>query len=131
MMEENQTQFNDDQVLWQEQHVPVAPVTPEVANTAMVEQTPEQKKKKMLMIGGGIVGGLFVVMLFIMMALGVGRNGLRLVPEPTPTPMVKREDDAFDKAYKLLQQDIVKADPTIGDLPFPPVNPVLYIAKDN
>jgi hypothetical protein len=45
--------------------------------------------------------------------------------------MVKRMDDAFDKAYKLLQQDITKADPTTGDLPFPPVNPALYIAKEN
>lgn len=130
MMEENQTQFNDDQVLWQEQHAPVVPAA-EPTTPQSIEQTPEQKKKKMLMILGGVVGGLFVLTMLMAMAMGLGKNGLRLVPEPTPTPVAKREDDAFDKAYKLLQQDIVKADPTIGDLPFPPVNPVLYIAKEN
>lgn len=132
MIDENQTQFNDDQVLWQEQRVPVASVSDTTAApTLAIEQTPERKKKKILMIGGGVIGGLFVLTILIAMAMGLGKNGLRLVPEPTPTPVVKREDDAFDKAYKLLQQDIVKADPTTGDLPFPPVNPVLYIAKEN
>ena len=135
MIDENQTQFNDDQVLWQEQRVPVpVPVAVSAAEPSTpqpTEQTPEQKKKRVLMIGGGVVGGLFILTMLIAMAMGLGKNGLRLVPEPTPTPMVKREDDAFDKAYKLLQQDIVKADPTTGDLPFPPVNPVLYVAKEN
>lgn len=131
MIDENQTQFNNDQVLWQEQHLSEAPTVSVATTPALVEQTPEQKKKKMLMIGGGVLGGIFVLTIFIMMAMGMGKNGLRLVPEPSPTPMVKREDDAFDKAFKLLQQDIAKADPTTGDLPFPPVNPVLYIAREN
>lgn len=128
MIDANQTQFIEDQVLWQEQtHLaPQQPVTPSTQPLS-----PEQKKKKMLIVGGSVFGGLFVLTLIVMMVMGVGRNSMRLVPEATPTPIVKQEDDAFTKAFKLLQQDIEKADPTTNDLPFPPVNPVLYIAREN
>jgi len=129
MIEENQTQFIEDQVLWQDQTHTV-PQHIEVP-TQIPLHTPEQKKKKLLIIGGSIFGGLFVLTLIMMMVMGIGRNSMRLVPETTPKPIVKQEDDAFTKAFKLLQQDIVKADPTTGDLPFPPVNPALYIAREN
>jgi hypothetical protein len=77
MMAENQTQFNDDQVLWQEQHVPVpVPVAVGAAEPSALqptEQTPEQKEKRVLIIGGSVIGGLFILTVLIAMAMGLGK----------------------------------------------------------
>jgi hypothetical protein len=62
---------------------------------------------------------------------GVGKNSLQLIPLPSPTPSAKPNQSDFDKAMARLDSDITNADPTVNDLPYPPVNAQLYVIQNN
>lgn len=124
MKSEDQTQFIEDQLLWQQDTT-----TPVMVSKSVVETSPTEKKKPSIktiaIIAAAVIGSLFVL---TMMIAGIGRNGLQLIPEPSPTPsptLINQTE--FDKAFKRLQNDITNADPTTNDLPYPPVSTSLYI----
>ncbi len=124
---ENQTQFMEDQTLFQ-RPAPMQVTQPEQVSLG-VKQVIVQKKKvtpKTIIL---IVVGVFVILsILLMMMTGVGKNGLQLSPKPSPspTPITNTMSD-LDKAMNRLNQDVIAADPTVNDLPFPPLNSELYI----
>lgn len=130
---ENQTQFMEDQALWQH---PASVQTTQATQETQPEQSlldtkqvMGQKKKitpkRIMLIAAGMIVALSIVLLLI---AEVGRKNIRLIPElsPSPLPITDTISD-FDKAMNRLNQDVIVADPTVNDLPFPPLNPELYI----
>jgi len=124
---ENQTQFMEDQALWQR---PAATqfTALEQSHPSIEEVTVQKKKlppKIMMLIAAGVI---VILTILLMMIAGIGRKNLRLMPESSPlsTPTTNTMSD-LDKALNRLNQDVIAADPTVNDLPFPPLNPELYI----
>ena len=124
---ENQTQFMEDQALWQ-RPIP-AQETQSAQSLLDAQQVIAQKKKfttkRIILIAAGVI---VILSILLMLIVGMGRKSLRLIPElsPSPTPTTNTLSD-FDKAMNRLNQDVIIADPTVNDLPFPPLNPELYI----
>ncbi len=124
---ENQTQFMEDQALWQ-RPIP-AQETQSEQSLLDIKQVIAQKKKfttkRIILIATAAIVILSILLLLI---VGMGRKSLRLTSElsPSPTPTTNTLSD-FDKAMNRLNQDVIIADPTVNDLPFPPLNPELYI----
>lgn len=130
---ENQTQFMEDQALWQSpipaQTLQASQETQSEQSLLDTQQVMDQKKKitqkRIIFIAVGVIVILSTLLLLI---VGMGKKSLRLIPElsPSPTPITNTMSD-FDKAMNRLNQDVIVADPTVNDLPFPPLNPELYI----
>lgn len=124
---ENQTQFMEDQALFQ-RPTPVPVTQPEqtpLGTQQMIEQKKKITVKSMILMTAGVI---IVLSILLMMIAGVGKRSLQLTPQPSPspTPIANTLSD-FDKAMNRLNQDVQAADPTVNDLPFPPLNPELYI----
>jgi hypothetical protein len=128
MNTENQTQFMEDQLLWQEQQ-PTS-VSPVMNNAQELPVKPPMSKvKKIGLIAVAVFGALLLLMIVLMMTMGVGEGGLSLLPaQPSPTPSAQHLGE-FDQAFKLLQQDIQAADPSINEFPYPPVSKQLFIVE--
>ncbi|HKY74337.1 MAG TPA: hypothetical protein VJ246_03445 [Patescibacteria group bacterium] len=124
MKSEDQTQFMEDQLLWQQEAAAPMMVSKPTAELPITEKK-KPSIKTFVLVGAAVFGSLIIL---LMMLMGVGRNGLQLIPEPSPSPsptLINQTE--FDKAFKRLQNDIKNADATVNDIPFPPVNPTLYI----
>ena len=127
---ENQTQFMEDQALFQ-RPAPVQSVhaVPSEQIQPGAQQVIVQKKKispkTIILIASSVIT---ILSILLMMVTGTGKNSLLLTPNPSPSPTpVTGATSDFDKAMNRLNQDIMAADPTVNDLPFPPLNPDLYI----
>lgn len=120
----DQTQFMEDQVLWQKPTTPEVPLVPTEGAVS-----PPKKKPPVKLILAAVFGGIFLLMIIIVMISGMGRNSLQLVPQPSPSPSPTAQLTDFEKSMVQLHQDIVDADPAVNDLPFPPVNPSLFIIQ--
>ncbi|MBI5151399.1 MAG: hypothetical protein HZA34_02375 [Candidatus Pacebacteria bacterium] len=120
---ENQTQFIEEQPMLQQEKSVTAIPTPPIDSLI-----PEKKQfpiKKVFVFGGGVCLLLFILVLMVM---GKGKNSLKIT-EPSPSPKTTQQLSDFQKSLQLFHTDVERADPTVNDLPYPPVNTNLYIIQ--
>ena len=118
----NQTQFSQEEPLFQAPSVPIDP------NLDPLAETLGTKKSKMPLIIGG---ALFVFVLLIgVLVLMRQKPVLEVVAEPTPIPSpVLAADDPLKLRVKNLQMELDEADPTSQTLVFPPIDMALTLDK--
>lgn len=120
---ENQTQFIEEQPMWQqEKSVPTVPTPP---TDPLVPEKKQFPVKKVLALG---VGVCFLLFILVLMVTGKGKNSLNIT-EPSPSPKTSQQLSDFQKSLQLFHTDVERADPTVNDLPYPPVNTNLYIIQ--
>lgn len=118
----NQTQFGEEEPLFENASLPTAPAT-------LSEEVPPKKPQKIwqnkFFLGGAVCLALVLVFLTLMFAQPRRRiqqilqNGTKPSPRPTQTVLQQRVDE--------VKQDLQNADPTQTDLPFPPINKSIFI----
>ena len=112
----NQTQFAEEEALFQNVTTPEMPQAP-------VEEEPAKPdpKKKIMLIGGAVFGVMFL--LIIILAI-VGRKPMVeqvIEPSPSPSPVIAK-DNPLRERVENLQDELGEADPTNQTLVFPPVD---------
>ncbi|MCA9369246.1 MAG: hypothetical protein H6773_01755 [Pseudomonadales bacterium] len=112
----NQTQFAEEEVLFQNVTTPQMPQVP-VEN----EQAQPKKKKKVLIIGASVFG-VFLLLILVLMIVGRKPQVEQVLEaSPSPSPTIVKDNPLRDRVENL-QDELTEADPSNQTLVFPPVN---------
>ncbi len=113
---ENQTVFAQSEPVFQDPEK--IPVTPEQEKQLVTEKA---KKKKLMFVGIGVF--IFIIVLLVM-TMTMKKRSTQIVENPTPTPVAEQKQTLtpLQQSVKDAQILIDRADPSVNEFPFPPVN---------
>ncbi|HZZ99069.1 MAG TPA: hypothetical protein VFG51_03990 [Candidatus Saccharimonadia bacterium] len=123
--DENQTVFAQEEPMIE--HQTAGDVPTGVAGAAI------PKKKMGLAKFAVIVIGIMFVLL-ILVGLAAKRSPVQRAGTPSPSPSAGTNPQAqseLETTLNLLHEDVAKADPSINDLPIPPLNYKLTLDTGN
>lgn len=113
--QENQTVFAQEEPLMERSF------TPEEETTEAVVDPKKKQRVKLLQIGATLFGLLFVSLLVVTMIMPRQLSTQRATPTPSITTTQQQQND-IEAVLQLLHEDIVKADPSLNELPIPPID---------
>lgn len=112
---ENQTTFaSQDPIFQQPEQIPVDP--------QVQAQETVKKKKIRIVIFASIFGFLLILVLLILSSMTQKNGQVEVQSVPEVTQKQEEQLTPLQQAIKNSQDVIIKADPTVNDLPFPPIN---------
>lgn len=117
----NQTQFSQDQPLFQNVSVPEMP-------QPKVEETPAtaNPRKKLIFIGIGVFVFLFLLLLLVILTRRPAEQARIIEASPSPSPVISA-DNPLKARVDNLQAELDAADPADQMLVIPPVNMDIYL----
>jgi hypothetical protein len=114
--DENQTVFAQDEPM-------IEAGNPAPADSPNGEATPVKPRMSTAKFAL-LLGGIMLVLLILVAAVAKSmpqRQVAQMVPSPSPSPVTQAQTD-LQTTFALLHEDVVNADPSVNDLPVPPID---------